>query len=418
MDTIFAEATPPGRGGVSVLRISGPGARSAAERLAGPLPVARRAELRNLLDGGEVLDQALVLWFESGRSFTGEEVAELHLHGAPVVARRVMAALRAAGLREAEAGEFTRRAFLNGRLDLAEVEGLSDLLAAETESQRRQAMRAAGGEIARIVEGWRELLIRAGALVEASIDFADEEVPEEVPEEVFNLLERLRGEIERELNGYPASERLREGFEIAVVGPPNSGKSSLINRLARREVAIVSAIPGTTRDIIELRMDLRGLAVTFLDTAGLRETEDQIEAVGVDRARMRAEAADLRIFLSESGEHDLTMFRDGDLTLWSKADLSEGRGDLSAVTGEGVETLLQSVFETLSVRVADAGIVSHRRQADALRDALRALDGSRAQPELLAESIRQTALSLERLVGRVGAEDYLDVIFSSFCIGK
>ncbi|MFV0300043.1 MAG: tRNA uridine-5-carboxymethylaminomethyl(34) synthesis GTPase MnmE [Paracoccus sp. (in: a-proteobacteria)] len=418
MDTIFAEATPPGRGGVSILRISGPDARRAAERLAGPLATPRHAEFRELRDEGEILDQALVLWFEKGCSFTGEEVAELQLHGAPVIVRRVMAALRRAGLREAEAGEFTRRAFLNGRLDLAEVEGLSDLLAAETESQRRQAMRAAGGEIRRIADGWRDLLARAGALVEASIDFADEDVPEEVPAETFALLAQLRDEIARELHGYPASERLREGFEIAVIGPPNSGKSSLINRLARREVAIVSAVPGTTRDIIELRMDLRGLAVTFLDTAGLRETEDQIEAIGVDRARSRAEAADLRIFLSESGAHDLSLFRAGDLALWSKSDLASGRGDLSAVTGEGVEALLARIHDTLSVRVANAGIVSHRRQADALQDALTALEEWQAQPELLAESIRRTALSLERLVGRVGAEDYLDVIFSSFCIGK
>lgn len=418
MDTIFAEATPPGRGGVSVLRISGPGARVAAESLAGPLPTARRAEFRTLREGDEVLDQALVLWFDAGRSFTGEEVAELQLHGAPVIARRVMAALRQKGLREAEAGEFTRRAFLNGRLDLAEVEGLSDLLAAETESQRRQAMRTAGGEMGRIADGWRDLLTRAGALAEASIDFADEDVPEDVPEETFRLLEQLRQEIGRELHGFPASERLREGFEIAVIGPPNSGKSSLINRLARREVAIVSAIPGTTRDIIELRMDLRGLAVTFLDTAGLRETADEIEAVGVDRARARAEAADLRIFLSESGEHDLTLLRDGDMRLRSKSDLSPAGGDLSAMTGEGVDSLLERVYQTLSLRIADAGIVSHRRQADALRDALEALETARHEPELLAESIRRAALSLERLVGRVGAEDYLDVIFSSFCIGK
>ena len=418
METVFAEATPPGRGGVSILRISGPGARAAAEALAGPLPVARRAEFRELRDHGEVLDQALVLWFEAGRSFTGEESSELQLHGAPVVVRRVMAALRSAGLREAEAGEFTRRAFLNGRLDLAEVEGLSDLLTAETESQRRLAMRGAGGEMGRIAERWRGLLTRAGALVEASIDFADEDVPEDVPVEVFDLIEQLRQELQQELDRYPAGERLRQGFEVAIIGPPNSGKSSLINRLARRDVAIVSAIPGTTRDIIELQMDLRGLAVTFLDTAGIRETADQIEALGVDRAKGRAEAADMRIFLSESGDHDLTLFRQGDITLRSKADLVEVGGDLSVVTGQGIDDLMAQVFATLSVRVADAGIVTHRRQADAVADALRALNAAGGEPEILAESIRAAALSLERLVGRVGAEDYLDVIFSSFCIGK
>lgn len=417
MDTIFAEATPPGRGGVSILRISGPEARRAAEALAGHMPVARRAEFRALRDQGEMLDQALVLWFEDGRSFTGEVAAELHLHGAPVVVRRVMAALRAQGLREAEAGEFTKRAFMTGRLDLAEVEGLSDLLAAETESQRIQAMRVAGGEIGQRADAWRDMLIRAGALVEASIDFADEEVPEEVPAEVYQILEDLRAEISAELRGYPASERLREGFEVAIVGPPNSGKSSLINHIARRDVAIVSAVPGTTRDIIEAQLDLRGLAVTLLDTAGLRETEDVVEAVGVERARTRAVAADLRIFLSDDGQVDYSLFQKEDLVLRSKADL-ESTGDVSAVTGEGVAELLERVFSILSSRVAGASLVSHRRQAEELAGALTALEHRDERPELLAESIRQAALSLERLVGRVGAENYLDVIFSSFCIGK
>lgn len=419
MDTIFAEATPPGRGGVSILRISGSGARAAAESLAGPLPVARRAEFRTLVDRDEVLDQALVVWFEAGRSFTGEETAELQLHGAPVVVRRVMMALRQSGLREAEAGEFTRRAFLNGRMDLAEVEGLSDLLTAETESQRRQAMRAAAGEIGHKVDGWRDMLVRAGALVEASIDFADEDVPEEVPAEAYDLLDQLRAELRLELEGYPASERLREGFEVAIVGPPNAGKSSLINRLAGRDVAIVSAIPGTTRDIIELRMDLRGLPVTFLDTAGLRATEDTVEAIGVDRARQRAKVADQRVHLSEDGTADPDLWADGDIVLRSKLDQSGAGGlGVSAVTGEGIDAMLDRLYDDLSARVANAGIVSHRRQAESLAEALVALDGPGDAPEMLAESIRQANLSLSRLVGRIGAEDYLDVIFASFCIGK
>ncbi|TRW98786.1 tRNA uridine-5-carboxymethylaminomethyl(34) synthesis GTPase MnmE [Paracoccus sp. M683] len=418
MDTIYAEATPPGRGGVSILRISGPDARAVAEALAGPLPVPRRAEYRALRDGGELLDKALVLWFEDGRSFTGELSAELHLHGAPVVIRRVVAFMRASGLREAEAGEFTRRAFLNGRMDLSEIEALSDLLSAETELQRRQAMRAADGEIGRMSDRWRQMLIRAGALIEASIDFADEDVPDEVPDEVYSLIAGLRTEIEKELNGYPASERLREGFEIAIVGPPNAGKSSLINKLARRDVAIVSAVPGTTRDVIELRMDLRGLAVTVLDTAGLRATDDEIETIGVERARQRAEAADLRVFLSDSGEHDLRLYQDGDLVLRSKADDVPGEGNISAQSGLGIDRMLARMYEILSERVAGASVVSHRRQADALSEALLALSFADDRPELLAESVRQAALSLERLIGRVGAENYLDVIFSSFCIGK
>lgn len=418
MDTIFAEATPPGRGGVSILRISGPDARSAAEALAGALPDARQAAFRVLRDQDEVLDQALVIWYEDGRSFTGELSAELQLHGAPVVVRRVMTALRGLGLREAEAGEFTRRAFLNGKLDLAEVEGLSDLLTAETEAQRAQAMRIAGGEIGKLAAEWRNMLIRAGALIEASIDFADEEVPDEVPAEVYTLLEKLRADLMQQLDGYPASERLREGFEVAIIGPPNSGKSSLINRLARRDIAIVSSQPGTTRDVIELRLDLRGLAVTVLDTAGLRDTVDEIEAVGVQRARQRAQDADLRIFLAEGQHPDLSLFSDGDLLLQAKADLYPGADGVSAVTGLGIEWMLDQVFSRLSSRVAGAGIVSHRRQAEALREALLALDIRDSRPEMLAESVRQAALSLERLVGRVGAENYLDVVFASFCIGK
>lgn len=421
MDLIFAEATPPGRGGVSIIRISGDGARSAAERLAGVLPSARQAYLRDIRDGDDVLDRALVMWFEAGHSFTGEDVAEIHLHGAPVIVRRLGQILTSQGLRMAEAGEFTRRAFLNGKMDLSEVEGLGDLLAAETESQRRMALQLSNGELARKADGWRSLLIRAGALVESSVDFADEDVPETVPEEVFDLLAEFRQELDEQINGYAAAERIRSGFEVAVIGPPNAGKSSLINRIARREVALVSDIAGTTRDIIELRLDLRGLAVTLLDTAGLRNAQDRIESLGIDRARGRAAAADLRIHLSPTGEVDESLWQHGDLKVVSKVDLGERSSDLavSSVTGEGIDSLLENLFTVLSVRTADAGLVSHQRQLGALieaRESASEVDGLPA--ELLAEAIRRAASSLDRLLGRIGAEDYLDVIFSSFCIGK
>ncbi|MDB6178161.1 tRNA uridine-5-carboxymethylaminomethyl(34) synthesis GTPase MnmE [Paracoccus sp. Z330] len=421
MDLIYSEATPPGRGGVSVIRISGDGARDLAELLCGSMPDPRHAYFRTLRYKGEELDHALAIWFEDGSSFTGEEVAELHLHGAPVISRRVQAVLAMSGARQAEAGEFTRRAFLNGRMDLAEVEGLGDLLEAETELQRRLALRSSGGELGTKVAAWRELLIRAGALVEVSVDFADEEVPDDIPSEVFDLLQQLRQEIDAEISGFPAAERLRTGFEVAIVGPPNTGKSSFINRIAKRNVALVSDIAGTTRDIIELRIDLKGIAVTLLDTAGLRETDDVVESLGVDAARIRAEAADLRIHLSEFGDADTELFVPGDIVVRSKSDLSTGEDGMSvsALNGNGFDDLLQRLYSILQERISGASIISHERQASALRTAAASLDVDTDLPaEIVAESIRQTAVSLDRLLGRIGAEEYLDVIFSSFCIGK
>ncbi|MBK4217575.1 tRNA uridine-5-carboxymethylaminomethyl(34) synthesis GTPase MnmE [Paracoccus caeni] len=421
MDVIFAEATPPGRGGVSIIRLSGSGSKAAVENLTGALPEARRAYLRDLRDGDDVLDQALVIWFSHESSFTGEEVVELHLHGAPVIVRRVMMLLGESGLRLADAGEFTRRAFLNGRMDLAEVEGLGDLLEAETEAQRRLALRLAGGELGRHAERWRGLLIRAGALVESSVDFADEDVPEDVPVEVHELLDVLRRELDSQIAGYAAAESVRRGFEIAIIGPPNSGKSSFINRVARREVAIVSDVAGTTRDVIELRIDLKGLPVTFLDTAGLRESDDRIERMGVDRAKQRAISADLRLHLSSTGSRDEGLWETGDILVRTMADLSSEHGDVSIsnTTGIGIDDLLDLIHQVLSKRVAIAGIVSHERQLLSLMDARNALHRTEdVEPELLAESIRTAASSLDRLLGRIGAEEYLDVIFSSFCIGK
>mgnify|MGYP003606966845 CR=1 FL=1 len=419
MDTIFAQATPPGRGGVSVVRLSGPAAREVGEDLAGPLPEARRSFLRVLRDGADAIDRALVIRFDAGHSFTGEAVVEFHLHGAPVIVTRLEAALRARGLRRAEAGEFTRRAFLNGRIDLAEAEGLADLLAAETEAQRRLALRTAEGELGRHVEALRARLLRAGALIEASIDFADEDVPEEIPPEVFDLLEEVRADLAGMLAQYPATERLRQGYEVAIIGPPNAGKSSLLNRIAQRDVAIVSDIAGTTRDVIELRTDLHGLPVTFLDTAGLRDSEDPVERIGISRATARAADADLRIHLDEGGAPS-EPWQEGDIVLRSKADLGAGTGlAVSALSGEGVAELLENVYDRLRNQAAGAGLVSHRRQAEALEQARHLLDVDGAQPpEFLAEAVRQALQSLAALIGRVGAEDYLDEIFSSFCIGK
>lgn len=421
MDLIFAEATPPGRGGVAVIRLSGEGARHAAERLVGEMPTARHAYFRTLADNEEPIDQVLAMWFPKGQSFTGEEVAELHLHGAPVIVRRVGSALLSMGARPAEAGEFTRRAFLNGRMDLAEIEGLGDLLAAETEAQRKLALRTTSGELARKAEAWRGLLIEAGALVEVSVDFADEDVPDDVPDRVFDAVAELRLALQTELEGFSSAERIRLGFEVAIIGPPNAGKSSLLNRLAKRDVAIVSDRAGTTRDVIELRYDLNGLAVSFLDTAGLREASDEIEEIGIGRAFERARCADLRIHLSDDATAVKGLWQDGDIVVSGHADLGRVGSDLaiSAVTGHGIGKLLDAVAGALSHRVSSAGLISHERQRAELIDAVAALDGIEGLPgELVAEKLRMANGSLDRLLGRIGADDYLDLIFSSFCIGK
>lgn len=421
MDLIFAEATPPGRGGVSVIRLSGTNARLTAERLVGQMPDARHAYFRTLRHDDEPIDQVLAMWFPEGQSFTGDEVAELHLHGAPVISRRVGSALLSMGARPAEAGEFTRRAFLNGRMDLAEIEGLGDLLAAETEAQRKLALRTASGELAQKALDWRQLLIEAGALVEVSVDFADEDVPDEVPNRVFEAIAELREALQRELAGFSSAERIRMGFEVAIIGPPNAGKSSLLNRLAQRDVAIVSDREGTTRDVIELKFDLNGLPVTFLDTAGLRESEDAVERIGIDRALNRAKSADLRIHLSRDGDIVQELWHPDDVIAVSHADIHESDADLtlSAVTGHGIDKMLGIIGEILRDRVSSAGLISHERQRLEIITALEAVEGVGGVPaELIAEKLRLSATSLDRLLGRIGADDYLDVIFSSFCIGK
>lgn len=425
METIFAPATAQGRAGVAIVRISGPDALAAAEALAGPLPPHGRA-LRRLRDReGQVLDEALVLTFAPGRSFTGEAVAELHLHGSLAV---LAAVLRTLGedprLRPAEAGAFTRRALENGRLDLAQVEGLADLIDAETESQRRQAMRVLSGALGEKAESWRSRLIRAAALIEATIDFADEEVPVDVTPEVGALLAEVAEELRGESAGVAIAERIRDGFEVAIVGAPNVGKSTLINRLVGREAAITSEHAGTTRDVIEVRMDLGGLAVTVLDTAGLREAEDAVERIGIARARDRAAAADLRIHLLGEGDQSEVAVREGDLVLRAKADLHGGDG-VSGLTGAGVDAMVAELTSTLRQRAAGAGIAMrerHRaamlRAAEHLENAGEVLAGGGEQADILAEELRAAARAIDSLVGRVDVEDILGEIFASFCIGK
>jgi len=425
MDTIYALASAQGKAGISVIRISGPDAHAAVEVLAGNVPTPRRASLRRLRDSdGGHLDTALVLTFAAGQSFTGEAAAELHVHGSRAVVAAVLARLgRLGNTRLAEPGEFTRRALENNRMDLTEVEGLADLIDAETEAQRRQAVRVMAGALGRKAEAWRSSLVRAMALLEATIDFADEEVPEDVTPEVTQIVGAVREEILLELQGFTAAERIRDGFEVAIVGPPNIGKSTLLNRIAGRDAALTSEIAGTTRDVIEVRMDLRGLPVTLLDTAGLRETTDTVESLGIDRARVRAQQADLRVILENTDTAAEITPQDGDIVLRAKADLHGGDG-VSGLTGQGVSTLLDAIADRAADRAAGAGLAVQERHRAALAhgsDALIAAVGdieNGAQPEIVAENLRRAVRSLDALVGRVDVEDMLDEVFTSFCLGK
>ncbi|QUS36435.1 tRNA uridine-5-carboxymethylaminomethyl(34) synthesis GTPase MnmE [Falsirhodobacter algicola] len=421
MDTIYALASARGRAGVAVLRISGPEAHRAVESLGVRLPPLRQAALRQLRDGDLFLDEALVLLFGKGQSFTGEDVAELHLHGSVATVSAVLSALSTRpGLRMAEAGEFTRRALENGCLDLTQVEGLADLIDAETEAQRRQALRVLSGAIGAKVEVWREKILRCAALIEATIDFADEDVPVDVTPEVSELLAEVLADLRTELAGARAAERIRDGFEVAILGAPNAGKSTLLNAIAGRDAAITSEIAGTTRDVIEVRLDLGGLPVTLLDTAGLRETDDHVERIGIARGIDRAKACDMRIFLDD-GTPFLLEPRAGDIVIGAKADLT-GTG-VSGKSGLGVTDLLDRLTSALLTMSSDAATVTRERHRQAIASAAEALESaadalSSGESEFAAEYFRVAIRDLGILVGRIDVEDILGEIFQSFCIGK
>ncbi|MDO6727094.1 tRNA uridine-5-carboxymethylaminomethyl(34) synthesis GTPase MnmE [Cognatishimia sp. 1_MG-2023] len=427
-DTVFALATAPGKAGVAVVRVSGPAVTDVAAALFGELPAPRMASLKVLCDAGGVrLDQALVLYFEQGRSFTGEEVLEFHLHGSIAVVNRVLRVLGDLnGLRLAEAGEFTRRALENGCLDLAQVEGLADLIDAETEAQRRQALRVLSGDLGKVAERWRADLIRAAALIEATIDFADEDVPVDVTPEVDALLNGVLSVLEKEISGVETAERIRTGFEVAIVGAPNVGKSTLLNALAGREAAITSEFAGTTRDVIEVRMDLSGLPVTLLDTAGLRDTDDHVEGIGIERAKERAVAADLRVFLIEDGQSPDFEPLAGDIVVAAKADtLSDVRNAVSGKTGQGLSKLVSKVSDKLSSLAGRSGVATRERHRVAMVRASESLSAAKAvlalgadHYDIAAEELRTAIRALDSIVGRIDVENLLDEIFSSFCIGK
>ena len=411
---------------MAVVRLSGPDAVSAAGDMMSDVPASRG--LRQLMDAdGLMLDQALVLRFSEGASFTGEEVVELHLHGSPAVIAAVLRVLSDhPKLRQAEAGEFTRRAMDNGQLDLAQVEGLADLIDAETEDQRKQALRVLAGDLGRRAEEWRAKLIRATALLEATIDFADEEVPVDTRPEVRDLITDVRTAMRREYDGVQVAERVRDGFEVVIIGAPNVGKSTLLNRIAGREAAITSDIAGTTRDVIEVRIDLNGLPVTFLDTAGLRESEDAVEKIGVARAMERAGNADLRVHMRMQGEGDLLDVVDGDVVVQAKMDRDiQGVLGVSGKTGIGVDALLKQIEAELRTRVSTIGVAMRERHRIALGQstagldlALTGLNDPNGMSDLIAEDLRTAVRAVDSLVGRVDVEHVLGEIFSSFCIGK
>ncbi|MDR3498365.1 MAG: tRNA uridine-5-carboxymethylaminomethyl(34) synthesis GTPase MnmE, partial [Parvibaculum sp.] len=407
--------------------------------LAGARPGrARGMSLRRFADpaDGSPLDRGLLLWFPNPSSFTGEDVAEFHVHGGRAVVAGLLAGLaKVEGLRVAEAGEFTRRAFENGKLDLTEAEGLADLIDAETSAQRKQALRQMEGALGRLYEDWRGRLIRLLAYAEADIDFAEEDAgADEALHRLSPEIEALANEIRAHLDDGRRGERLRDGVEVAIVGPPNVGKSSLLNRIAGREAAIVSEEAGTTRDVLEVRLDLGGVPVTLADTAGLREATGKIEKEGIRRALARAESADLRlVMVAATGEGgtvgDFALAREGDLRIVNKGDLGSGPGGaltVSALTGEGVEAVVAALTEKVVALfgAAEHPVISrarHREGLNACEDGLqRALEGLRSgrQGELVAEDLRLSARALGRITGRVDVEDLLDVVFRDFCIGK
>lgn len=441
-DTIFALSSGRPPAAVAVIRVSGPRAGAALETLIGRVPAPRRASLARVRDPatGDVIDEGLALWFPGPNSETGEDIVELQVHGGRAVIAAVLAALgRIAGLRPAEAGEFTRRAFESGRMDLTAVEGLADLVAAETEAQRRQAFLQLKGLLGDRAETWRQRLIEALALVEAGIDFSEEEdVPQDLLARALALIRPLAEEISQA--GLGQGERLREGLRVAIAGPPNAGKSTLFNRLARREAAIVSPFPGTTRDVLEIHLDLGGYPVTVLDTAGIRETNDPIEREGVRRASEQSAGADLVLWVIDG-----TAVQGSEPEVppaWlvvNKMDLADSEAKerieskfnkrrkihfISSVTGSGVDELVNAISGFAEhFFTPEAALVTRQRQRTHLRDTVIALkDAQRAaqegREEIMAEHLRIATHALGRLLGRVDVEDVLDVIFRDFCIGK
>jgi tRNA modification GTPase len=429
-DTIFALASGRGRAGIAVVRLSGPRADDTLTTLTGaPLPTERAAVLRTIFGStnGNKIDEALVLRFPAPRSYTGEDVVEYHVHGGPAIVSALLEELgRMRGLRMAEPGEFTRRAVENGQLDLVQAEAIADLVDAETEAQRRQAVRQLDGSLSELYENWRGQLVRSAAWIEATIDFPDEDVPSDVFDGTREVIAVIANEMQSHLRDGRRGEVLRDGFHVAVIGAPNAGKSSLVNVLAQRDVAIVSDIPGTTRDVLEVRLNLKGYPVILSDTAGLREGRDPVEQEGIRRAQVRAKEADLRLLVLDGTAGDRPKGFQGDVEIWSKADLRPERDGaglwISAKTGEGLAALVDLLAKHAeeSMQVGEAPILSRARHRVSVEQAERHLRDSltASAPELAAEHLRLALTQIGRITGRVDLDELLDVVFRDFCLGK
>jgi len=427
LDTIFALASAPGKAGISIVRLSGPLAITVAEKLTKSKLKEKQPNLRVIYDSdNHFIDQALILIFSKPYSFTGENVVEFHLHGSSAVVSSVIKLLgNFKGLRSAEAGEFTRCALENGKIDLAQVEGLADLIDAETDAQHKQAARIFNGALGEKTKEWRAKLVKAGALLVATLDFADEEVPEEVTPEVEKLINMVLSDLDKEIIGVQTAERIRSGFEVAIVGAPNLGKSTLLNYLVGRDAAITSNVSGTTRDVIEVKLDLRGLPVTILDTAGIRKSDDKVEEIGISRALERSSLSDLRIVLTEDGEYPVGLKkRDTDIVCIAKDDQGN-LGGVSGKTGAGIDRLKNNIWDILNDKAQYVGIATRERHKSSMVNAKKFLGNAvvslRDGPEyydITAEEIRAATSALDSLIGRIGVEDVLDEVFSSFCLGK
>jgi len=434
VSTIFALATPPGRGAIAIIRLSGPETSAALIALGVGVLSPRMASLRKLTHNGVMLDEALALSFPAPNSYTGEDCAELHLHGGRAVIEGVSEALIALGVRPAEPGEFTRRAFENGRLDLAQAEAVADLIDAESGAQATQALGQLGGALSQAYTGFRQSLLKALALVEAEIDFPDEELPDNLARTAGPVLDALADNLRAALADADRGRRVREGYRIVLIGETNAGKSSLFNALVSREAAIVTPIAGTTRDVLDAELIIGGYAVTLSDTAGLRDSDDVVEAEGVRRARARAESADLRLWVRAPGDPEgaaAAFVLAGDLVVLTKADLEpvavvDGRESIavSPVSGEGLSALHDWLATRLArdLSGADFPAVTRERHRARVVEALTAVEDGRAAldraPEMAGEDLRRAAEALSRVTGAIGVEDVLGEVFSTFCIGK